>query len=151
MLFLKSGNYNLGNWAKFLIYGILCFDILTLGFNICTFWLLVLGFSAKLYDKNSVQIQVNILIKNIVLFLLFKQNSIKKSFRSEADLFYAKIFPIFVSVILTLFHVSYPYFSAQTENVNLANLLNLFCFNLYLFGLLFFFIVVRQIKLDEVG
>ena len=70
--------------------------------------------------------------------MLFKQNSIKKSFRSEADLFYAKIFPIFVSVILTLFHVSYPYFSAQTENVNLANLLNLFCFNLYLFGLLFF-------------
>ena len=68
MLFLKSGNYNLGNWAKFLIYGILFFDILTLGFNICTFWLLVLGFPAKLYDKNSVQIQVNILIKNTVLF-----------------------------------------------------------------------------------
>ena len=46
--------------------GQICFDILTLGFNICTVWLLVLGFPAKLYDKNSVQIQVNILIKNIV-------------------------------------------------------------------------------------
>ena len=84
-------------------------------------------------------------------FLLFKQNSIKKSFRSEADLFYAKVFPIFVSVILTLFHVSYPYFSAQTENVNLANLLNLFCFNLYLFGLLFFLLLLDKSSWMRVG
>ena len=49
--------------------------------------LLVLGFPVKLYGKNSVRIQVNTIgEKTYFYFLLFKQNYIKKSFRSKADI-----------------------------------------------------------------
>ena len=51
-------------------------------------------------------------------------------------MFHAKIFPTSVSFILTGVHVSCPYLGAETENVNLATIVNLRCFNLYLFGLL---------------
>ena len=50
------------------LFSFICFDALTLEFCIFVLWILVLGFPAKLYDKNtSVRIQVNILREKIFL------------------------------------------------------------------------------------
>ena len=60
-------------------------------------------------------------------------------------MFYAKIFPISVSVISFWleFHVPSPYFGAETEKVNLFTIMNLSCFSLYLFIWFSFFLFLK--------
>ena len=56
-----------------------CFDILTLEFCIFVLLLLFLSFPATLYDKNIVQIPINIIGEKIYFYYLpFNQSCIKE-------------------------------------------------------------------------